>query len=235
MKLQHTLTDAQAEALLALEPRALRHGPAALDKAVDALIQAEQQRRGSPDPVSGVATRFALTEGTLLNSEFDPSLHHQEWRIGAVLVDVKGLINHNERLGFARGDQLLARVASTLESTFPGAKVVRIHTDGFAALLGPISGREVQDSDAELARTALTQALAPLSTPPDAPAKPIEFDLGLLELTCVAPAHLQVLGPIVWSEAERALMMAKSGRASGIQRRQVVLDASIPGEPTLAR
>lgn len=233
MKHEHTLNDRQAAALLELEPRALRYGAQALSTALDALIQAEQQRRGQPDPVTGAALRHALTQGTLLNAEFDPSLHGEAWKVGALITDVRAMIHHNERLGFARGDALLAGVVQALSSVLPEARIVRIHVDAFAALLGPISGRQLQEEDVARAEAALKQALTAFSAPPDAPAAPIEFDWALLELTCVAPAHVQVLGPLVWSEAERALVLAKTGRSTGIQRRRIVLDAAVPGDPTL--
>lgn len=231
MKLQHTLTDAQAEALLRLHPWATRHGEAALDHALEALLAAERARRGELEPITGAYSTLALVQGTLLKDEFDPSLHHEAWRVGLVLCDVRAMIRHNERLGFARGDALLAALVTGLRAALPaGAKMVRIHADAFAALLGPVSETKVSDALLAQVKEEVARALLPFAEREDAP---VGIDWGLLELTLASPAHFQVLGPLVWSEAERALLVAKRGEGAGLQQRRVDLGQSLTGTPTL--
>lgn len=231
MKPQLTLTDAQATALLSLHPWAQRHGERAVAVALDALLTAEQGRRGEPDPRTGAAPVAALLQGSLLQAEFDPSLHLEGWRLGAVVADVREMMRHNARLGFARGDALLAAVAGALRAALPTARVVRLHGDAFAALLPPSSGVALEEAHATQARAALGAALAPFAREGEVPA-PVEVTVALLDLTVTQPAHWQVLGPLVWSELERALLLERLERARGLQTRRLELGGAVPGEPT---
>ncbi|MCI0572691.1 MAG: GGDEF domain-containing protein [Myxococcaceae bacterium] len=233
MKLQHTLTDAQALALMTLHPWAAHHGDRALSVAIDALLEAEQGRRGAPDAKTGAVPVAALLQGTLLKAEVDPSLHGdaQGWPLDAVVVDVRGMMGHNARLGFARGDALLRAVVEALREALPSATVVRLHADAFAALLGPTSGVTVDEADRGRVEAVLASRLAPFAGTGDDAAR-VETVVALLVLRVVQPAHWQVLGPLVWSELERALLLEKLGRADGLQRRRIELGAAIPGEPT---
>jgi hypothetical protein len=64
---------------------------------------------------------------------------------------------------------------------------------------------------------------------------PLTFSIGLLELTIVAPSHWQVLGPLVWAECERALVLARRAPYSGVLARRIVLDAGLPEEAMSGR
>ncbi len=50
----------------------------------------------------------------------------------------------------------------------------------------------------------------------------------MLELTLVAPSHWQVLGPLVWAECERALVMEQRSGPLNVQKRHIALDAAVP-------
>src|SRR5688572_24733444 len=99
------------------------------EDALQALLQAELERRGGKDPVSGAFTRISLTQGALLEKEYDHSLHgHTGWQVQALLIDITRLIRVNVRYGFSCGDAVLNDVADTLAALHPKAKVVRIHS-----------------------------------------------------------------------------------------------------------
>ncbi|HEX8820965.1 MAG TPA: diguanylate cyclase, partial [Archangium sp.] len=146
--------------------------------------------------------------------------------LGALIVDVKGMIHVNARHGFPAGDALLKAVVASLQAQFPGAKLVRLHGDNFAVLLVPTSGLSVTEGlrASTLPRLA-TDARAALPEGAEAP----DFSLALLELTIEQPTHWQVLGPLVWGELERAYTLERLGNAGGLQRRRLQLGGFVPG------
>ena len=228
----YSLDDATATALVALHPRAARPGHAqeAPQAAALELIAAEQRRRGQPDAVTGALHVQALTQGTLLKEEFDLSTHahHDGWRVGAVMVDVKEMIHFNARFGFPAGDALLKALVASLAAQYPGARIVRFQPDGFAVLLVPTSQLTVREDSAETTRARLTEDLRP-TLPAGAAATDVPgFTVALLELTVHQPSHWQVLGPLLWAEVERAYIMERTGRTHGLQRRHLRLDAFLP-------
>ena len=232
----YPLDDATATALVSLFPWVMTRSPQApVQAAVEALLQAEQARRGHPDAKTGALQVPALTQGTLLKEEYDVSTHahHDGWRVGAVIADVKGMINLNARFGFATGDALLRATVESLSAQYPSAKVVRLHGDAFAALLVPTSQLTVDTSLAGPTHERLAldaRRVLPAGTPDeDAPS----WTVSLLEVTVDAPSHWQVLGPLVWAELERAHVMQRTGRAQGLQRRRLRLDGFVPGPATL--
>lgn len=225
----YPIDDVTANALIALHPWTAERSKEPVQLAVQTLVEAERARRGLPDK-SGAVQSLALTQGTLLKEEYDLSTHahHDGWRVGAIIADVQQMMRVNMRVGFAKGDEVLKAVVASLAAQYPGAKVVRIHADAFAALLVPSSQREVHEGDAESTRARLTEdvrrALPEGTAAEDVPG----FTVSLLELTVDAPSHWQVLGPIVWAELERAHVMERTGRASGLQRRRIRLDGFVP-------
>ncbi|NOJ98968.1 diguanylate cyclase [Corallococcus coralloides] len=227
----YSLDDATATALVALHPRAARPGHAqeAPQAAAQELIAAEQRRRGQPD-ATGAMHVLALTQGTLLKEEFDLSTHahHDGWRVGALMVDVKEMIHFNARFGFPAGDALLKGVVASLGAQYPGARIVRFQPDGFAVLLLPTSQLTVREDSAEATRAKLSEDLRS-SLPPGASGTDVPgFTVALLELTVHQPSHWQVLGPLLWAEVERAYIMERTGRTHGLQRRRLRLDAFLP-------
>src|SRR5262249_41192265 len=155
-----TVDESLVESVLALHPW-VRSRPEheRFGAALRALLESEACRRSAPDPVSGALHASALTQGALLRPEFDLSVHaHTGWTAGAVIADVKGMIHINQEGGFPLGDRFLRAVASALASAFPGAPVVRVHTDCFAALLVPSTGLELEPSHPALAAEALRKA-----------------------------------------------------------------------------
>ncbi|RKH55379.1 diguanylate cyclase [Corallococcus aberystwythensis] len=227
----YTLDDATATALVALHPRAARPGHAqeAPQAAAQELVAAEQRRRGHAD-ATGAMHVLALTQGTLLKEEFDLSTHahHDGWRVGAVMVDVKEMIHFNARFGFPAGDALLKATVASLGAQYPGARIVRFQPDGFAVLLLPTSQLTVREDSAEGTRARLAEDLRP-ALPPGALATDVPgFTVALLELTVHQPSHWQVLGPLLWAEVERAYIMERTGRTHGLQRRRLRLDAFLP-------
>jgi hypothetical protein len=60
----------------------------------------------------------------------------------------------------------------------------------------------------------------------------VEFTISALRLTVRDPSHWQVLGPLLWAEIERAHVMARRGRAAGVQERELHLDGRIPAAET---
>lgn len=225
----HTITERSAKTLLALFPTAQGRadGPTWL---VDQLVDAELHRRGTPDAVSGAIHALALTQGSLVKEEYDLSTHgHAEgWVMGAVLVDPLELTLFNMRYGFKAGDAALRAMVEAMKSICPRAKVVRIHTDGFAVLLGPTADQPVTAELLPKMRAAL-EARVLAATPEDGePKRETKFTLGALELTVVDPPNWQMLGPLVWAECERALFIARRAPYDGVLKRRIVLDGRLP-------
>ncbi|MGZ5957539.1 MAG: GGDEF domain-containing protein [Myxococcaceae bacterium] len=228
-----TVDDGLVAAVVAMHPwvRSRPEGERA-EAALRALVEAEACRRGAPDPVSGALHVTALTQGALLKPEFDLSVHaHTGWTVGAVIADVKEMIHVNQGAGFALGDRFLRAVASALAGAFPGAPVVRVHTDCFAALLLPSSGLELEASALGRATEALARAAEDFRAPSTLPG----FTVSALRLSIVDPSHWQVLGPLLWAEIERAHVIARRGLGTAegpIQERALRLDGRVPAPPT---
>jgi GGDEF domain-containing protein len=230
----HTLDDATVETLLGLQPWVKSRPPAEhAGLALQALLDAEACRRGAPDPVSGALNVLFLTQGTLLKPEFDISVHaHVPWEVGLLTVDILEFIRVNQAAGFAKGDAFLRAVASCLLATFPSAHVVRIHTDCFCVLFAPSSQVELEEAQREKARAALARAEADFRKGEPRLTSPVGFTLGLARLRVVDPSHWQVLGPLVWGEAERTHVLARAGKADGILLRTVDLAGRVAVGPT---
>ncbi len=217
----HTISERSQAALLALFPNA-QGRPDAPSWLVDQLVDAELYRRGMTDKVSGAFHALALNQGQLLKEEYDLSGHgHADgWVVGAVLVDPLEFTVFNMHHGFPAGDAALKAMVEVMHEVFPGAKIVRIHTDGFAVLLGPTSERRAADASIPQLREALAVKLPAL-----------RFTFGLLELTVVDPPNWQLLGPLVWAECERALMIARRTPTEALQSRRVELNGRLPDLP----
>lgn len=207
--------------------RALFPNVADPDKALIAMIDAEAHRRGERDAISGAFHALALTQGSLLKEEYDLSTHshHAGWVIGAAVVDIRELTVVNMNHDFPTGDQVLHDTATTLMRAAPNAKVVRVHSDAFAVLLGPMAQQAIEPGLTRQLRSALRQNAR----------LPVEYSVGLLELTIVGPSHWQVLGPLVWAECERALVLARRAPYEGVLKRKIVLDGGLPEEAMSGR
>jgi GGDEF domain-containing protein len=217
----HEISERSVKALLSLFPTA-RGRPDAPTWLVDQVVDAELHRRGHPDEVSGAFHALALKEGALLKEEYDLSTHgHLDgWVLGALLVDPLEFTVFNMQHGLEAGDAALRAMVEAMKSVCPRAKVVRIHTDGFAVLLGPTADQPLTDALLPAMKDALAAKLPGL-----------RFTLGALELTVVDPPDWRVLGPLAWAECERALVIARRGGVTSIQRRRIVLDGRLPELP----
>lgn len=223
-----TISERSERALLSLFPRAAGKTDAA-SWLVDQLVDAELHRTGIPDP-TGAFQALALTQGFLLKEEYDLSTHgHADgWVIGALLIDPLEFTLFNMRYDFAAGDVALKAMVSAMKATCPTAKVVRIHTDGFAILFGPTSDAQVEAKLLEPVRAAMAAAVEAV-TPVDAePKRPVLYTMGCFELTVVDPPNWQILGPLVWAECERALTIVKRQPYEGVLRRSVTLNGRLP-------
>ena len=228
-----TVDEAEVRAVLALAPWAQGQAPEKrFGVALRGLLEAEACRRGAPDPVTGALHVSALTQGPLLRSEYDLSVHgHTGWAVSALTVDVKEMIHVNQEAGFAAGDRFLRAVAEALAATFPRARVVRIHTDCFAVLFLPSSDAALTEADAGRARTALAAAVEAFRSREPALRRSVDFTLGGLSLRIVDPSHWQVLGPLLFGELERTHVLARRGDAPAIQHRELHLDGRVPQPP----
>ncbi|MGQ0505600.1 MAG: diguanylate cyclase domain-containing protein [Myxococcaceae bacterium] len=204
------------------------------EDALESLITAERERRGAKDR-SGACARSALVAGPLLDRDYDHSLHgHTGWKVEALIIDVHRLIRFNVRYGFSMGDAVLREVVSKLEETLPKAKVVRIHADAFAALFTPWSEVTVDEALRARALDALQRSVIQLeekaeaqrTTEPEGPRPEVAFTAALLRLEIFAPSHWQVLGPLVWAEAERALVLQRT-QPTGVQHRKLNLEGNV--------
>jgi GGDEF domain-containing protein len=230
----HPLDDATVDTLLRLNPWVKsRPKEEQAGLALSALLDAEACRRGAPDPVSGALNVLFLTQGALLKAEFDLSIHgHVPWEVGLLTVDVLELIHVNQTAGFPAGDRFLRAVASCLVATFPEAQVVRIHTDCFCVLFLPSSETQLTLEHRSQAREALQKAVADFRQGEPRLPEVLDFTLGLAHLRVVDPSHWQVLGPLVWGEAERTHVLTRAGQAEGILERQVELGGRVAVEPS---
>ena len=228
----YSLDDATVATLLRLQPWVKSRPPEKhVALALSALLDAEACRHGGPDPVSGALNILFLTQGSLLRPEYDVSIHaHVPWEVGLLTVDVVELIGVNQAAGFNAGDALLRAVADCLVATFPRAPVVRIHTDCFAVLFVPSSERDVTEDVRTAARAALRRVAADFRAAQPR-VKPLDFTLGLARLRVVDPSHWQVLGPLVWAEAERTHVLARVGKADGVLLRTLDLAGRVDVEP----
>ncbi len=220
----HPISDRAERALRSLFAHAAAR-PDAPTWLVDQLVDAELHRRGSPDP-SGAFHALALTQGSLLKEEYDLSTHgHADgWALDALLCDPRELMLYNQRHGFPAGDEAVRAIVHALRGLCPRAKVVRTHTDGFAALLGPTAEQRVDLALVERARQALPDALAAL--PAGGPR--VDFTVGALRVSVVDPPTWQLLGPLVWAECERALVIARRAADAGIIERRFELHGRLP-------
>lgn len=230
----YSIDDATATALIALHPWAVARSAQPVQLAVETLLEAERARRGQPDK-SGAFQMLALTQGSLLKEEFDLSTHahHDGWTVGAVIADVQGMITVNARFGFGVGDTVLKATVDSLAAQYPGAKVVRIHPDAFAALLVPTSQLTVKPEHKEATRTRLSEDMTKVLPAGTAAQDVPRHTVTLLELTVDQPSHWQVLGPLLWAELERAHVLERQQRTTDIvQRRRIRLDGFVPGPAT---
>lgn len=224
----HVISDQSEQALRMLFAHAAAR-PDAPTYLVDQLVDAELHRRGIPD-ATGAFHALALTQGTLLKEEFDLSTHGHStgWVISAALVDPLEFMLFNQRHGFKAGDAAMRAMVTTMLARCPTAKVTRIHTDGFAVLFGPTSQETITDALMESLRTLIPEAVAEVTPDDGEPKTPLRLTTGALELTVVDPPNWQLLGPLVWAECERALVIARRGGVSGLQRRKVELGGRLP-------
>jgi GGDEF domain-containing protein len=224
-----TITERSERALKALFPHFVAR-PDAPTWLVDQLVDAELHRRGTPDQVTGAFHALALTQGSLLKEEYDVSTHgHADgWLLGAVVADPREFTRYNMRYGFKAGDVALQAIAAALKAAYPTAKVVRTHTDGFAALLGPTADRRLDASLFTTLPGALAEAVRAVTPDDGQPRELMVFSLGAFELTVVDPTHWQLLGALVWAECERAHAIARWGPHATVQARRVVLDGRLP-------
>jgi GGDEF domain-containing protein len=194
---------------------------------VDALVDAELHRRGQPD-ASGAFHALSLKEGSLLKEEFDLSTHgHADgWLVEAVLVDPLEFMRCSMVHGFEVGDAAFAAMVRALQVSCPTAKVVRIHTDGLAVLLGPTAQIGLKDVALPQLEHQLIDAVS--NVLPDRDQWLPRFTLGQLALTVVDPSHWQVLGPLLWAECERALIVAKRTGQRQVQQRHIELSGRLP-------
>ena len=220
--MSHTISPRAEKALLALFPTAQGRpdGPTWL---VDQMVDAELHRRGQPDTVSGAIHALALNQGSIMKEEFDLSTHgHSDgWVIGAVLIDPLEFTVFNMNHGFPAGDAALKAMVEGMKQVAPSCKVVRTHTDGFAMLFGPTADRAITPDLISQLKDTLPAKVG----------QPIKFTFGLLELPVVDPPNWQLLGPLVWAECERALVIARRQPTEALQKRRVVLDGRLPDLP----
>ncbi|MDQ3265465.1 MAG: GGDEF domain-containing protein [Myxococcota bacterium] len=226
-----SLSEELVRKLEALDPKVSRTGVPDAAFALDALIEAEEARRGYPDRISGAFHAMALTQGALIKAEYDLSTHahHDAWEIGAVVVDLQRTIALNMRYGFEVGDQALRAIVHGLQTLFPTGKTVRIHTDAFAVLLPPSAERPVTEVARTLVESNLPGAVRSVLPDDGDPPEPLNFTVALLRLRIRSPSHWQVLGPIVWAECERVLTETRLGR-TGIATRLIPLDGQVVDE-----
>jgi GGDEF domain-containing protein len=191
--------------------------------AVEDIVEAERIRSGGADKVSGAYGRLALTQGTLLKEEYDHSTHFfaQGAVLGALICDTVGLIHLNMQYGFKVVDGVLAAQVRALKALCPRGKVVRIHGDAFAAVLGPTADQRVEDVTG--VEAALEKATREALGAHDGA---LTFTVARLELRVKDPPNHDVLGPLLWGECERALVLAKRGD-SALQRRFVDFNATV--------
>jgi GGDEF domain-containing protein len=220
------ISEKSERALLGLFPRVQGRADAPT-WLVDQVVDAELHRAGHPDATSGAFHALALNQGTLMKEEYDLSTHgHAEgWVMEALLVDPLEFTLFNMRHGFPAGDLALKAMVQAMKRVLPTAKVVRLHTDGFAVLLGPTADTRLEPAhrralEAEL--PAAVAAVAPAGEPP------MRFTLGALRLTVVDPPNWQLLGPLVWAECERALLIARRAPFDGVLERRVELHGRLP-------
>jgi GGDEF domain-containing protein len=144
------------------------------------------------------------------------------------LVDPLEFTLFNMRYGFEAGDAALKAMVAAMKQECPTAKVVRLHTDGFAMVFGPTSEARVQPSLVEPVRRAMQKAVEAVTPVQAEPKQLVVYTMGCFELTVVDPPNWQVLGPLVWAECERALVIIKRQPYEGVLSRTVALHGRLP-------
>ena len=152
--------------------------------------------------------------------------------MGLLTADVRGMIHVNQAAGFAAGDRFLRAVAAALAAAFPRAHVVRIHTDCFLCLFPPSAEARLDDSLRQLARARLAEAEAGFRSTEPKLETPVDFTLGLGRLRIVDPSHWQVLGPLVWAEAERIHALTRTGKLEAVHEHTLDLAGRVEIEPS---
>jgi len=229
-----TLDAASEATLLRLHPHVRSRPPEQqAGLALAALLEAEGCRRGAPDPVTGALHVFFLTQGELLRSEYDLSVHgHTAWEVGLLTADVAGMIHVNQAAGFPAGDRLLRAVATALAAALPRAPVVRIHGDCFACLCPPSSDTSLVEEHRTLVRSRLSEAAEAFRAAEPKLSFAVDFTLGLARLRVVDPSHWQVLGPLVWAEAERIHALTRTGKLEAVHEHTLDLAGRVEIEPS---
>jgi GGDEF domain-containing protein len=220
------ISEKSERALLGLFPR-VQGRPDAPTWLVDQVVDAELHRACHPDATTGAFHALALNQGTLMKEEYDVSTHgHADgWVVEAIVIDPLEFTLFNMRNGFPAGDAALKAMVQAMKRVLPKAKVVRIHTDGFAVLLGPTADTKLEPSHLRALEAELPAAVAAIA-PPGEP--PMRFTLGALRLTVVDPPNWQLLGPLLWAECERALIIARRAPFDGVLERRVELHGRLP-------
>lgn len=223
----YTLSAEQERRVQSLFPKVVTHAQP-VSAVVDALLDFEAQRRGQPEG-SGAFARNALLYGGLIDGEYDHSTHSfgAGFHLQAVMVDPITFIRVNMRYGFKVGDAALAAAVQTLARSLPGAKVVRLHEDAFAALLGASSGLSIEAQLADRLRTELEAAVRAVLPDDGESPMPLLWSVAQLDLTVQNPSHVVVLGPLTYAECDRALLLEKRQPGTGLQRRTVDLAGGV--------
>jgi GGDEF domain-containing protein len=186
-------------------------------------------RKGLPDPQTGALARSYLIEGVMLRDTIDcASLGADaEWCAGVLTVDVRRLALVNDVLGMQGGERILALVADGVRAFSGPAPVVRIHGDAFAAVYVPPREHPFDEGTAERLSASLVALVK--ERMPELAEHGVEpaFTVSALDLVIERPFHWRVLGPLVWAEAERANVAARTGNATGLQRRRLHLDGHV--------
>lgn len=211
----------------------LKDGAVDANALVSYILEREMSRRGGRDPATGALTSWCLRAGELLRPRAAWPWRGLagEWRLGAMVVDVRNLKLINDRFGLPVGHALIAGVARALMSAFPEAQTIRIHGDAFAVLLFPPEDGKVSPSTRSTLRDQLVStASSCLEGAGEAPTV-VDFTMSLLSLVVENPYEWQLLGPLVAAELNRAHDLERTGKAAGVQERRLDLQGHIPEDP----
>jgi GGDEF domain-containing protein len=226
---KHGLADSMVDDLNRLVPWASNYDGRELEEAISYLIRREKNRRGNPDPLTGLPGYLALTQGPLLHQHLWGREYKLSVTFSGLVLDVRGMSMINDCYGHEAGNELLAGVGEIVRDLRDDAVHIRAVGDAFAtfAIADLDDGELRRWRDDLVARfdalgARLLEGWDRVEDAPEACWEP-NATVAALRLTVIRPHSWHILGPLLFEEGDRAYTVARAG-PTGVQERRIDLD-----------